>query len=414
MGSFDPSLSAEGPPRAVRWLQVAGLALLHTAMGLSWLVYVLYLPALIISLGLDPRVAITMLMVEGLLAIALEPLFGFLSDRFFRRVGTRLPFVVTGVFLAAALFIVIPVAASTSLVVTETGRALFLVLLAGWAIAMTVFRAPALSLLSRYATTPNLPRAASLLTLLGAGVGALRPISRDVLLSPGPVVCFGTGALFLLAACAIVWRIDRQVPTASTPARVDSPGLFGPIATLLATGAGVALTSFAFFTHLLPRLFGMLPREAPGPGALQSGALLFFGVSALAAGLVAKRIGNGTTMLVGAGTAALFIVVLAISSPAAPVLVALIAITVAAFAFVANGVIPLALDRMSAGHAGLGLGCYFGALAATSSIAASRFRAPIGVAEASALALIGLAVVAAAVWVGQVPAAARRNPPLRS
>ncbi len=166
---------------------------------------------------------------------------------------------------------------------------LFVVLVVGWAIAMTVFRAPALSLLSRYATAPNLPRAASALTLLGAGVAALRPTSRDFLLSLGPVVCFGAGSLLLLAACAAVWLIDRQVPATSEPAPAATAGLFGSIATLVATGAGMALVLFALFTHLLTRLFGMLPREAPQLGVLQAGAFLFFGVSAMAAGLCGKK-----------------------------------------------------------------------------------------------------------------------------
>ncbi len=66
---------------------------------------------------MDARVAVTLLTIEGLVAIALEPTFGFLSDQSFRRLGSRLPFVVAGVFLAAALFIMIPLAVSTSFAV---------------------------------------------------------------------------------------------------------------------------------------------------------------------------------------------------------------------------------------------------------------------------------------------------------
>ena len=404
MGNSVPSAPPGGASPEVRRSQVATLGALQTAIGLSWLVYALYLPALLVALGLDARLAGILLMIEGLLAIVLEPMFGFLSDQSFRRIGTRLPFVVGGVFLAAAFFILIPLVAATSAAKSETGRITFLVLVIGWAIAMTVFRTPALSLLSRYATAPGLPRAASLLTMLGAGVAALRPTSREFLLSLGPAVCFGLGSLVLLAACAAVWFIDRQLPASDSPAQPEIHGLLGPLATLVATGAGMALTLFALFTHLLPRLFGTLPHGGPEMGLLLAAAFVFFGVSAVGAGAIAQKIGNDRAMLIGAGVTALIIVVLTFVAPSPPVLLSLVAVTLLAFSVVANGVIPLALGRVPAGRGGLGLGFYFGGLSATSSLAASRFQAPISLGEASAFALIGLALVAAAVWAGYRPA----------
>jgi Major Facilitator Superfamily len=404
MVTADPVSEPGGGPRGVRWPQVAVLGLLQGAIGLSWIVYSLYLPALLIARGLDARLAVMLLTIEGLLAIVLEPTFGFLSDQSFRRIGTRLPFVVGGVFLAAALFIMIPLAVSTSAAASEIGRNIFLALLIGWAVAMTIFRAPALSLLSRYAIAPNLPRAASVLTLVGAGVAALRPTSREFLLSLGPGVCFGLASLVLLATCAGVWFIDRQVPASTPPAPGGAGGQFGAIATLVATGAGMALTFFALFTHLLPRLFGMLPRGGPDMGLLLAAAFLFFGASAVGAGAVAKKIGNDRAMLIGAGVTALLIALLACVSPTPLILLSLVAILLMGFSLVANGVIPLALSRVPAERGGLGVGFYFGGLSATSGLAATRFRAPVSVGEASAFALIGLAVIAAAIWAGRRPA----------
>ncbi len=404
MGTADPVSEPGGGPRGVRWPQVAVLGLLQGAVGLSWIVYSLYLPALLVSLGLDARLAVTLLLIEGLLAILLEPAFGFLSDQSFRRVGTRLPFVVGGVFLAAALFIMIPLVVSTTVAASEMDRVVFLVLVIGWAVAMTIFRTPALALLSRYASAPNLPRAASVLTLVGAGVAALRPTSREFLLSLGPVVCFGVASLVLLATCAAVWFIDQQVPSSTPPAPEEAGGKFGPIATLVATGAGIALTFFALFTHLLPRLFGMLPRGGHEMGVWLAAAFMFFGTSAVGASAVATKFGNDRTMLIGAGATALPIALLAFVSPTPMAVVGLVAILLIGFSLVANGVIPMALSRVPPGRGGLGLGFYFGGLSATSSLAASRFRAPLSFGEASAFALIGLAVVAAAVWAGRRPA----------
>src|SRR5262249_19384951 len=137
------------PQTAVRWPQVATLGVLQGAISLSWIVYTLYLPALLITLGLDAKFAALLLLIEGVLAIALEPTFGFLSDQMFRRAGTRMPFIVAGVFLAAALFILIPLAVINPTRATESTRAIFVALVMAWAFAMSIFRTPAMSLLSR-------------------------------------------------------------------------------------------------------------------------------------------------------------------------------------------------------------------------------------------------------------------------
>ncbi len=392
-------------PPAVRWSQVAGLALLHGSIGLSWIVYALYLPQLLGSLGLAAGLAVTLLAVENALAIFLEPLFGFLSDQSFRRTATRLPFIVAGALIAATLFIATPLAVLTPLAKTDTGRAMFVALIVFWAMAMTVFRTPALALLGRYSTAPNLPRAASLLTLVGGIVAALRPGAREFMLSLGPMVCFGIATLVLLLACAAVWFIDRAMPPseAAAPVAGEPVSLIGPLATLAAAGAGMSLTTFAIFGHLLPRILRSLPPVWPAPNLLLAGALVIFAVASILAGLVATRIGNERTMLIGAGlTAALAASLAGFAHSSASALLNAVAL-LAAFSLVANGVFPLALGRVPSGRGGLGLGFYFGGLAAVSSLAASRFAAPMSLGEASIVALIGLVVVAAAVWAGTRP-----------
>ena len=390
-------------PPAVRWSQVACLALLHGSIGLSWIVYALYLPQLLGSLGLAAGLAVTLLAIENLLAIFLEPLFGFLSDQSFRRSGTRLPFIVAGVLLAATLFIATPLAVLTPIAKTDAGRAMFLALVVVWAIAMTVFRTPALALLGRYSTAPNLPRAASILTLIGGGVAALRPGAREFMLTLGPVICFGIGSLVLLLTCGAVWFIDRATPAAEAPARAPPASLIGPLVTLAAAGAGMSLATFAIFGKLLPTVLRRLPPDWPGPERLMAVAFIFFALAALAAGLIASRFGNERTMLIGAGLTAALVAALAwfIHSTASTLLGALA--LMAAFSLVANGVFPLALGRVPGGRGGLGLGFYFGGLAAVSSLAATRFAAPLSIWEASVLALIGLVVVATAVWAGARP-----------
>ncbi len=76
------------PQRAVLWLPVCGLAAMQGAITLTWLIYNLYLPQLIVQLGLTKQLAEGLLIIENALAVVMEPLMGGLSDRAKRWVGT--------------------------------------------------------------------------------------------------------------------------------------------------------------------------------------------------------------------------------------------------------------------------------------------------------------------------------------
>lgn len=66
------------------WYKIIGLATLQGAITLTWLIYNIYLPKLLIGFGFAPALAVTLLIVENAIAVILEPLFGSLSDRAYR------------------------------------------------------------------------------------------------------------------------------------------------------------------------------------------------------------------------------------------------------------------------------------------------------------------------------------------
>ncbi|PZV10856.1 MAG: MFS transporter, partial [Leptolyngbya sp.] len=118
------------------------------AIALLWVIYNLYLVQLLTQLGFPQGLAVVLLVVENLLAMAIEPLVGTFSDQMQHRIGTRLPIISLGVVLTAGLFVVIPSALVWGQGALRWGLPLLLV---AWAMAMALFRSPALSLLGRYA-----------------------------------------------------------------------------------------------------------------------------------------------------------------------------------------------------------------------------------------------------------------------
>lgn len=150
-----------------------GLSCHAGRITLTWVLYKLYLPLLLVELGLAEELAVTLLIVENALETLIEPIFGALSDRQQQAFGTRVPIISIGAILSSALFIAIPI-----LIIFSHERNfsqwLFIGLTITWASVMAIFRSPAMALLGRSASTELLPQAASLLTLVGGIVGAFR------------------------------------------------------------------------------------------------------------------------------------------------------------------------------------------------------------------------------------------------
>lgn len=74
---------------------------------------------------------------------------GSFSDRMQHPIGTRLPLIWLGVILASAGFIAIPTFAVLGSTLTDAFRWILPVLLVVWALAMSLFCSPVLSLLGR-------------------------------------------------------------------------------------------------------------------------------------------------------------------------------------------------------------------------------------------------------------------------
>src|SRR5215469_11754608 len=219
---MQPALPAASPESArgatvasARWGPVLALAGLHAAVSVAWVAYNLYLVELLTRAGFDTYLATVLLTVEGLLGGLLEPLTGALSDRARSGMFRRFFLVMGGVLVSALLFLALPLAA----VGARPGPAtLVAALLIAWALAMAVFRAPALSLLGRHARPETLPLAASVLTGAAALVGAAAPPVRGWLLSLGPGPTFAAASAGLVLTALVVRALERRAPPSAVVA----------------------------------------------------------------------------------------------------------------------------------------------------------------------------------------------------
>ncbi|MBE9180003.1 MFS transporter [Oculatella sp. LEGE 06141] len=351
---------------SVLWLPVAALAAVQGAFTFGWVVYGVHLPALLQQVNLPATAASTVLLVEALLAIALEPMIGQFSDRLTQRRGNRFPIIAVGVLLSAALFILIPVLARFG------SQALLLTILIIWAIGMSLVRTPAMALLRRYAHPVYLPIAASLLTLAIGLAGATKPFAAPLMTSLNVEVVSSLAAILLLLAGTALRSVNAamvEVPTetAATPAPRLSIAQLG-----LFAAAGMMITlAFRVAIEIFPKV---LKAQLPSvhPPVLVGLVFVAIALAALPAGKLALHWGNRRTMLLGLGGMGLCLLLLQwLQSSAVAVAIALG--LGATFALVTNGTLPWVFSQLQVSQAGLGVGMFFGGAAIATSLLNSPF-----------------------------------------
>lgn len=350
----------------VSWLQVSGLAAVQGAITLSWVIYRLYLDKLLVQFGFTAALAATLLVTENLLAAFMEPLMGGLSDQAKRWVGTRFPFIIGGVILSSALFIAIP-----TIVIfgnpTSAIRWVLPIMLIAWAMAMTVFRSPAVSLLGQYAAPPALPQAMSLLTLSGGLIGAFAPIANKIVLGWGPAITFALGSFVLLGTTAVLRFVHPPEAPVLSPQNPDlssqsvANSLLLNLGLIFITGAGVAWGTSFLMQTLRQVMQGLFGNDNINSVMLVLGIAL--AITALPVGAVAVKVSNGRAMLWGIGLTVGLMLLIALR-PNFAIAMAAVAAIVGTFSLISNGAVPYALLIVPPPQAGLGTGMYFGGFSA--------------------------------------------------
>ncbi|WP_088889040.1 MFS transporter [Leptolyngbya ohadii] len=348
---------------SVLWTPTAALSAVQGAFTLSWVIYAVHLPALLAPTRLTAAFAPTLLLIDALLAIVLEPVMGHFADRL-EKTNRRFSLIWLGIGLSAALFVLLALLPGTAFVELIPG------LLILWAIAMSLFRAPALSLLRQYAPTENLPQAATLITLAAGLAGVARPWATPLIQNLGVSVTFILSTIVLIAAAAALSanHHTNHAPSLPSSSRSSFPDLFPRLGLIAALGVGVTL-AFRLAIETFPKVLkAALPQIQPP--SIVGWIFIAIAVTAIPAGLLAARIGNRRTMAIGLVAMAVGLAGMSLVGNEPTAIVWAWAFG-AAFSLVSNGTLPFALALIPPGAAGLSVGAFFGGV----SIATSLFLA---------------------------------------
>jgi hypothetical protein len=370
----------------ILWRQVGGVAALQAAITLTWMLYRLYLPQLLAGFGFagfDRGITI----LEDSLAITIEPLAGWLSDKQRHWMGTRFPLIAVGTILSSVLFIAIPGIFIFGNPVSPL-RWMLPVVIVAWSMAMAMFRSPAVSLLGQYASKTQLPQAMSLLVFVGGVAGAARPVAGDFILNLGPAFAFGIGSFVLLGAVAFLRSVNPDAALSELPPDtvISERVSITALGLVAVTGMAVAWGSRAMGERILPHVF---QTQIAGVDSklLMAGFSLAVAFASLLAGVIAVRLGNQRTLLGGLVATAVLLLIMVFSQG-----FVMVAATVLAVIFtnslIITAVVPFALSLVPPGRGGLGVGFYFGGFSLGMAFYSVVFVAP-KVVPAGTTAIVG-------------------------
>ncbi|MBF2000669.1 MAG: MFS transporter [Synechococcales cyanobacterium M58_A2018_015] len=348
---------------AIRWQPLCALAGVNGAVTLSWIIYRAHLAGLLTQAGFPGTWAPIILLVESVLAIGIEPLAGLISDQTAQQRQTRFPVILLGVISTAVLFISIPLLIQGLQPRGGVADWVPAVLLL-WGIAISLFRAPALALLDRYAPLKLLPIAASAITLMGALASSATPLASPLILSFGPVASFILAGVLILVSGGWLRSTSPDTETGIPRHAVTSPS-WAALGWIFGVGFGVTL-AFRLTVEWFPKVLqAQLPTVQP---PLLVGLLFIsLAVTALVAGKWAVQLGNHRVMLSGIGIAAALLLVMPFSRSVAVAILLALALGIA-FSLVFNGTLPFALESVPPQSVGLGVGMFFSGAATAISV----------------------------------------------
>jgi predicted MFS family arabinose efflux permease len=334
----------------VLWAKVGGLSFVQASITLAWVAYHLYLPGMLAQMGMSSSVAGWLLVAEGIIGLLLEPLNGLLSDRFRRKLSARFLQILVGVAFSALLFAAMPFVSGP----------LFLGIVLAWAMAMTVFRAPAISLLWRYATPQELPRASSLVIAFGGLASAFGGLFQDEVLALGPIPTFLLSSLVLIVAAVVLRALDPTVPgriVEDEPEEANLRPTLAPALLILGLGfffsLGFAMLRDDFAGYIATHQMVNISK------AISGGIFLAVGVTAYASGLISAKRGVNQGLLIGLGSLVPLVGLSFLATE--PFLVwSLVVLFGTAIGLVFTNAIPFAFRVVPSGRVGWAVGLYFG------------------------------------------------------
>ncbi|MGB2926896.1 MAG: MFS transporter permease [Limnothrix sp.] len=374
--------------KGIVWGRVVAIAAVQSALTLMWVAYRAYLGDLLGAWGFSEGFTLKLLTFEVVLALIMEPIFGLLSDRQQRNLGSRAPLITLGVILSSAIFVIFPLVAALQLPV----RWVLPFVAIAWALAMTMFRTPIYVLLLKSAPAAELPLAISVLTMTGGLMGLVKGNIKEILLGWGAFPAFLVGSIALLAASTFLrfFMPPLQPPPENQPNVTPSLPWDGVIRTVfmaIALAWGTAIFMGNFTGAFSGGVFGT---EQPWMPRLN----LFLALAAVPVGWLWIKLRPYPLLAIALCSLTLILTLLLAAPNIAWLYIMMALVWILAFAVMQNGTLPYIFATVPGRWAGFGIGVYFGVAGMANNLFPRLFAPENAILPRGVVGVIALAIAA--------------------
>ena len=280
-----------------------------------WQVYDGIVPLILKNtFGVSDTLSGVVMAVDNVLALALLPLFGSLSDRTNTRFGRRMPYIVIGTVIAVAFTLLLPFANQIRSI------ALFVIALGIVLVAMALWRSPAVALMPDVTPKPLRSKGNAIINLMGTLGGIIALAAIGVLVPKGDNPSFWPVFIFTsayMALCLVALVKTTNEPKLAAKMQEESAALGIEDAPAEAGGGTMSAQMKKSFTFLLCSIFlwfmgynavtTAFSRYANVYWGLEGGAYAYTLIVAQAAavfsyipvGMIATKIGRKKTIIAG-------------------------------------------------------------------------------------------------------------------
>jgi MFS family permease len=221
-------------------MPTALIALLQFFLALTWIVYVIYLPALAAQAGIDKRYVPMILLMDQVIFIACDWAAGVYADRVARAYGRVGGVMAVATLVSCVAFIALPYVAPGA------GPVVFLFLTVLWSATSSALRAPPFVLMSRYSDKSRAPWVVGFY-LFGLGVAsAIAPFLGVRLKAIDPRIPFLLASTSVALCAYALARAERGFVGGEREAREPQPV---SSARLMAFAAAMVLLAVGFQVH---------------------------------------------------------------------------------------------------------------------------------------------------------------------
>lgn len=313
---------------------IIGLGFFTTAI--TWVIYNVYIPTYLKgylrevwgTLPLETFIIGSIMVIDNIIAVLMQPWIGHVSDRTWKRYGPnkkgrRMPFLVIGIPLAAVFFILIGVFGFDVLFASGSdslflGFILLLLVIGGFNISMALYRSPVVSLMPDLVGKEFRSRGNGFINLLG-GIGALIGLFVFPMIEKSnTILAYIFVSIVLLICLVILYFTIKEPETLKDVEKKEHVKIIPALKEVFKQkDKSLLFILFAIFSwffgyNVIETFFSNYGEDVllmvPADISMIFGVVaLAFIIFAFPAGLIAKKIGRRTTILIGLGLIVFFL-----------------------------------------------------------------------------------------------------------